>query len=215
MGLIMQRSEALVNEISERSRNDALKRADIEVQTAMKRVSLARESMLEFRNKSNVINPVASASSIATTLTQLMKDKITLENSRGSLSDVMDKTSPTQRILQTQIETLDRQISQLQEKLTSQQSNNVISGQISNFEELQLETQFAEKLLTISQSAYEKARMEQDRQQLYLVSIVKPTVPERATYPYLPTAVPMIFVVCLILWAMVALIIASIKDHLG
>lgn len=213
--LIVQQSEALVNEISERSRNDALKRADSEVQAAMKRVSLARQNMLEFRNKSSVINPITSASSIATTLTQLMRDKLTLESSRGSLSDVMDKNSPTQRILQTQIDTLDKQIAQLQERLTSQQSDNVIAGQISNFEELQLESQFAEKLLSISQSAYEKARMEQNRQQLYLVAIVRPTVPEKAAYPHLSTAIPMIFVVCLVLWGMVALILASIKDHLG
>jgi capsular polysaccharide transport system permease protein len=213
--LIVERSEALVNEISERSRNDALKRADAEVQAAMKRASSARQAMLDWRNKANVINPVSSASSIGTTLTQLMKDKLLLENSRGALSDVMDKNSPTQRLLQTQIDSLDKQIAQLQARLTSQQSENVISGQISTFEELQLETQFAEKILTIAQSAYERARMEQDKQQLYLVPIVRPTVPEKAIYPQLSVAIPMVFAVFLALWGMFSLVIASIRDHLG
>jgi capsular polysaccharide transport system permease protein len=212
--LVLDRSEALINQISERSRNDALKRADAEVQSAMKRLSAARQSMLDFRNKASVINPVTSASSIGTTLTQLMKDKVILESSRGALADVMDKNSPTQRLLQTQIESIDKQIAQLQEKLTSQQSNDVIAGQISNFEELQLETQFAEKLVTIAQSAYEKARIDQDKQQLYLVPIVRPTVPEQATYPRLALTTSMTFLGLTVLWAMVTLIAAAIRDHL-
>lgn len=212
---ILKRSEALVNEISERSRADALKRADIEVQSSIKRLSLARQNMLEFRNKSSVINPVASATSISVTLNQLTRDKLALENTSSTLTGVIDENSPTRRILQTQIDSLDKQIRQLQEKLTSQEKGDVISGQISNFEELQLETQFAEKMVTISQSAYEKARMDQNRQQLYLVPIVRPTVPEEARYPRISVAVPMVFATCLILWSMFALIFASIKDHLG
>jgi capsular polysaccharide transport system permease protein len=213
--MILKRSEALVNEISERSRSDALNRADIEVQSAIKRLGLARQNMLEFRNKSSVINPVSSASSIGTTLNLLTRDKLALENTRSTLSGVIDENSPTRRILQTQIESLDKQIRQLQERLTSQQNSNVISGQISSFEELQLETQFAERMLTISQSAYERARMDQDKQQLYLVPIVRPTLPEEAKYPRVLMAVSMLFVTCVVIWSMLALIIAAIKDHLG
>jgi capsular polysaccharide transport system permease protein len=213
--MIVRRSEALVNEISERSRSDTLKRADAEVQSAMQRVGLARQNMLEFRNKSSVINPIESASSIGKTLTELIRDKLLLENSRGSLSDVIDKNAPTQRMLQVQIDSLNRQIAELQEKLTSQRTDNVISGQISHFEELQLETQFSEKLLTIAQASYEKARMEQDKQQLYLVAVVRPSMPEKPSYPKYLTAIPMIFTVMLVLWGMVSLIIASIRDHMG
>lgn len=213
--MIAKRSEDLVNEISERSRHDTLTRAESEVQSANKRLVAARQNMLDFRNKSSVINPIESASSIGKTLAQLVRDKLTLENSRSTLSEVMDKSSPTQRILQTQIESLDKQIAELQERLTSQRKDNVISGQISSFEELQLETQFAERLLTIAQSAYEKARIDQDRQQLYLVAIVKPTMPEKTSYPRLAIAIPMIFVVFVAFWAMVFLVVASIKDHLG
>lgn len=213
--LIMEQSEILVNEISERSRNDALKRADGEVQAAIKRVSAARQAMLEWRNKASVINPVSSASSINTTLMQLIKDKLLLENSRDALAEAMDKSSPTQRILQTQIDSLDKQITELQSRLTSQQNENVIAGQISTFEELQLETQFAEKLLTIAHSAYERARMDQDKQQLYLIPIVRPTVPEKAIYPRLSVVIPMVFAVFLALWGMFSLVIASVRDHLG
>lgn len=214
--LISNRSEALVNEISERSRSDALNRAEAEVQAANKRVLAARQNMLAFRNKSNVINPVESASSIGKTLSELVRDKLALENSKAALANVMDSASPTQRMLQTQIDSLDKQIGQLREQLTSRQQNeNVISGQISSFEELQLETQFAEKLLTIAQGAYERARMDQEKQQLYLVAIVRPTVPERPAYPRLSIAIPMIFIVFSVLWAMVSLIVASIRDHLS
>lgn len=213
--MIVKRSEVLVNEISERSRTDALKRADSEVQSAMKRVGLARQNMLEFRNKSNVINPLESASAIGKTMTELIRDKLLLENSLNSLSSIIDKDAPTQRMLQVQIDSLNQQIAELQEKLTSQKTDDVISGKISHFEELQLETQFSEKLLTIAQNAYEKARMEQDKQQLYLVAVVRPSMPERPSYPSYLIAIPMIFTILLVLWGMASLIVASVRDHMG
>lgn len=213
---ILHRSELLVNEISERSRRDALLRAEAEVNLALQRLSRIRASLLEFRTESSTIDPVSSATSLSETLTALSREKIKLEGNHESLRGVMDQNAPTMRFLATQIESVEQQIKNLQEKLTSRTKDaGAISGQLAVYEDLQLQSQFAEKLFTISQASFEKARVEQDKQQLYLVTIVRPTMPEEATYPKPLISAGVVFALCFMLWSMVTLVAASIRDHIG
>jgi capsular polysaccharide transport system permease protein len=213
---IVQRSEALVNEISLRSRRDALSRAETEVQLSLQRLAEIRQAMLAFRNKSSTIDPVSSAASLGETLTQLTREKILLESNRASLKGSLNENSPVIRFLTSQIESIDKQIALLRGQLTGDNKEaNTISGQIASYEDLQLQSQFAEKLFEISKSGFEKARAEQDKQQLYLVNVVHPTFPEEASYPRPFTGTAIIFALCGVIWSMVCLVIASIEDHIG
>lgn len=213
--MIVQRSETLINEISERSRRDALLRAEKEVTLAQERLRKAREALLVFRNQNSAIDPVANATSLTSTVAELMSDKIKLENDRASLVGIVSAESPVKRQLDARIGDLNAQIARLRNELTSQKSGTAISGQIAGYEGLQLETQFTEKLYSVAQSAYEQARAEQDKQQLYLAAIVKPTTPEEAYYPRILATTSVVFTVCFVFWSMFALLFASIRDHMG
>jgi capsular polysaccharide transport system permease protein len=213
---IVARGENLVNQISERSRRDAVERAEREVQAALQKLAAIRQALLEFRNRSSNIDPVASATSFAETMTKLMRDKIALENTRESARPQLDANSPIMRVLDTQIASLDTQIKSIQNRLTSQTpDSSTISGQLTDYEDLQLQSQFAEKLFSITQSVFEKARVEQDKQQLYLAMVVPPTLAEEASYPRPLTGSAITFALCLVIWSMFSLVIASIRDHIG
>ncbi|MGH9646374.1 MAG: hypothetical protein ACRD4E_06110, partial [Bryobacteraceae bacterium] len=77
------------------------------------------------------------------------------------------------------------------------------------------EVQFAEKLYSISQASYERARVEQEKQQLYLVRVEQPTLPQVSAYPKVFLDAVAMFAVCFVLWSMVNLMIATVKDHMG
>ena len=213
--LVVERSESLVNDISQRSRRDTLARAESELDLAKERVRKAREALLAFRNTSKSIDPVADATSIGETIRSLMQEKGKVENDRASLVGVVSEESPVKRQLDARISNLDAQIAKLQEQLTTQSENPAISGQIASFEALQLEAQFAEKLYAVNQTAYEQARVEQEKQQLYLATIVKPTIPQEASYPRFKADSAVVFAVCFVLWSMASLLIAAIRDHMG
>ena len=212
---IIQSSERLVNEITERSRHDAIVRAESEVALAQERLRNARQALLAFRNQSNSIDPVASAVSLGTTITALTREKSKLENDRAGMVGVTSAESPVKRQLDARIGNLETQISELQEQLTNQKQDTAISSQLAKYEDLQLESQFGEKLYAIAQTAYEQARAEQEKKQLYLVTIVKPTMPEEAYYPRIWVGSAVIFAVCFVFWSMAALVFASIRDHMG
>jgi capsular polysaccharide transport system permease protein len=88
-----------------------------------------------------------------------------------------------------------------------------VSSQIATFENLELEEKFTERMYTIAQAAYEKARQEREKQLLYLVVVVHPTMPESATYPQVPLTTSLVFSTLLVSWGIVALLTAAIKDQ--
>jgi capsular polysaccharide transport system permease protein len=212
---VVKRSEALVNEMSDRSRRDALKRAEGEIEVARARLRETQKAMLAFRNETSVVDPQAAALTVGDMIVRLTREKMTLEANRATTAGQVTDESPTRRVLNAQIEAIENQIATLKERLTSQSSNNTISGQIASFEDLQLDAGFAQRMYSIAQSIYDKARVEQESQQLYVVTVVRPTLPEQVAYPRLFTDTLLIFVVCLILWSMVALVVASINEHVG
>lgn len=213
--LVMNRSERLVNELSERSRRDALTRAEGEVDTARARLRKAQDQVTAFRNRTSIVDPKASATSIGELIVQLTREKLKLENDRAAMVGIIASDSPTQRVLNAQIEAMNKQIVNLQEQLTSETQRDTMSGQIANYEDVQLEALFAEKLYSIAQSAYEKARIDQERQQLYVVTIVRPTLAEQSFYPRVLADTGLLMFACFVLWGMIALVIASVRDHAG
>lgn len=212
--LILQRSEQLVNQISDRSRADALRRADAEVQLAQDRLRDAREALLDYRNRTNILNPEQSATSIGKMVAELILEKLKLENEMASVGNSLSADAPTTQITRARVANLDTQIKALQEKMTSERQNSALSEQIAGYEERQLKQQFAEKLYEIAQASYERAREEQEKQQLYFVNIVRPTLPEEAAYPRRVVDTALVFSVCLVLWSMVALMVAAVRDHM-
>jgi len=212
--LIVGRTEKLVNEMSDRIRGDALERATAEVDAAQARLSKARQALLEFRNRESLLDPMLSATSLGTNITALMKERISLENQQATLRGVVAAESPTMRVLTAQVAAIDKQIGSLKERLTSRTEKDAISAQIGDYETLQLEVQFAEKLYEIAQSGYEHARSEQERQHLYLVEVVRPARAELTSHPRVVRDTAAFFAVFLVLWSMVALVVASVRDHL-
>ena len=79
----------------------------------------------------------------------------------------------------------------------------------------EIELQFAEKLYSIAQDSYDAARREQEKQQLYLVTVERPNSPEKASYPRIFLDTMTVLIAALVLWSMVALLVASVRDHLG
>jgi len=212
---ILSKSEELVNAISERSRQDALARAKGELNRAEERLRQSQLALLVFRNQEKLIDPSLSAQSLGELISKLTQERVVLENNRATLRRSIDQNSPTIRVLSAQIDAIDKQIEGIKNQLTSNGQGSTVSAQISGYENLQIEAQFAEKIYSIAQASYEKARVEQEKQQLYLVTIDRPSQPQKATYPRIFLDTLTIFAACFILWSMMTLLVATVRDHMG
>ncbi|WP_457798020.1 hypothetical protein [Methylocystis sp. S23] len=211
---IVRLSEELVNKITLRNRGDALARAESEVSLARQKLADTREKVLQFRNENFLIDPGSRASSLGEMIVKLTMERIDLVNALSTAASSLSNDAPSQRFQRTRLAAIDQQIADLKRKLTDSQGSDVVSAQIASYEKLKLEEQFAERLYAISQSAYESARQDLQRQQLYLVTIVTPTMPESATYPKVVGNTILLFCTLLIVWAILALVAASVQEQL-
>ena len=210
---IVDLSEHLVNEISKRSRTDSVERGEAEVRLAQEKLARARQQLLQFRNANVLIDPITKAKSIGEMIGKLKLERLELDNNLQSLSGILTADAPSQRLQRTRLETIDKQIVALQQKLTDTKGDDTVSSQLATFENLELDEKFTERMYTVAQAAYEKARQERERQLLYLIVVVRPTMPESATYPQVPLTTSLVFSSLLVIWGIGALLTAAIKDQ--
>src|SRR5262249_25381638 len=144
------------------------------IEMAEGRLRKARAALADFRNTHGLLDPILTAKTVNDNIGKLLQDRVVLENNRASLGSSVSPDSPTVRVLSAQISAIDQQIANLRSQLTSQSKSDALSMQIAGYESRQLEVQFAEKLHSIAQDAYNAARREQERQQLYLVTVEQP-----------------------------------------
>lgn len=211
---IIGASERLINEISERSRRDAVGRALHEVSVAADKLAKTRDKLTVFRDKSASIDPATRAKNLAELIAKLTLDKIDIENSLSTLQGSLREDSPTQRIQRARLSVIDEQIAGLNKSLTDPNNDSAVSAQLSTYERLKLDEQFDELMYTIAQSSYQRARQELERQQLYLVTVVRPLTPQQATYPKIFVSTLLLFAGLFIFWSIGALIAASVNDQM-
>lgn len=211
---IVRLSEELVNKITLRNRSDALSRAELEVTLSRQMLAEAREKTLQFRNKNVLIDPGSRATSIGELMGKLTLERIDIVNALSTFSSSLSGDAPSQRLQRTRLAAIDQQLAELKKKLTDSNASDTVSAQIASYERLKLDEQFAEKLYSIAQSSYHRARQELEKQQLYLITVVEPTLPESATYPKVVVNTLLLFSALLVTWAAISLIYASIEDHM-
>jgi len=206
-------SEKLVNTISIRNRTDAVERAREEVRHSAQALADVRLQLLQFRNENGLVDPASRAASLGEMINKLTLEKIEIENTLSTLSDKLSSDSPSQRFQRSKLTALNDQIAKLKNDLTGLHTSNTVASQLSGYERIKLEEQFAEKIYTISQNVFLRARQELDKQQLYLALVVAPSLPESATYPKAAADSFLLFATLFIIWSIGALIVASINDQ--
>ncbi len=208
---LVAKSETLVNTISRRNREDALQRANSEVERAIAALADARTQILSFQQRNKTIDPVESAKQVASLVSTLSVKKIELESQLAAAELAGVKGRPGDTYVQTQLDVVNKQIVDLEAVLTGE-GEGTVSGLLKDFEILKLREQFAEQIYVLARTSFEEARRKLDRQQLYVVVIVPPVKPEEALYPRPFMDAGVIFLGLFVVWGVVCLLVASVKD---
>ena len=215
---VLKESEELVNTLSEKSRQDSLAFARKELKNAENKLKVARTDVREFREKEQSLSPEKNAESKLTLVEELEADRARAEAYLQSLRLELPENAPKIQVAKYKVSALKRQVSK--ERQRSARSNGskdakTMSAIISKYEELITEQGFAERSYEASLLNIETARIDATRKQRYLTMIVYPKLPEEPIKPNQPYDYIVLFIVCLLLWGILSLILASIRDHAG
>lgn len=213
---LLQSAEALVNRLSERARNATLQIANQEAEVAERRVQEARASLVRFREQERELDSAGAVQSAVALRGQLEGQ---LAQARAELTErlkFMRPDNPALQATRNRIEALERQIIAERSRHTEGAASGgegVLSRQLAAFERLMLEREFADRQLASATASLEAARVEAQRQQIFLSRIAEPNLAVYPLYPKKLTNLASIFVGLSIAYGIGWLLIVGMREH--
>ena len=213
---VLARSEALVNAMNERSRNDAVELAHREVKRAEERVKAAQIALKKFRDVHATLDPKTTAAGLQDIVVRLETEATSLRTKIAETSSYMRPNTPVLKAYRQRLAAVEEQLAQEKQRVagTSAAESN-LSSLVAGYEELSREAEFAQQQLIAAMGTLERARVEQATQSRYVVAYQQPTLPDESLYPR-----PLLFTLytfggALIVLGLLSLIWASIREHAG
>jgi capsular polysaccharide transport system permease protein len=207
---LLEMSENLVNQLNERGRQDMIRFASAEVAIAEKKAKAAALAVSSYRNLKGVFDPEKQSALQLQQVSKLQDDLIT---TKIQLAQTLTLTRDNPQIpaLQKKLETLQTEIDSETAKVAG--GDRSLSNKSAEYEGLALERGFAEKQLAAALTSLEQARNDALRKQLYLERIVQPSKPDVAMEPRRVRNVLATFVLGLIVWGVLAILLAGVREH--
>lgn len=215
---VLRLSEALVNRLSERARQDALRSARAEVARIEERLRKTLRRMRRFREVNQNVDPAQSVSAQVTRLSTI-ESQLNVEKAQlAAQMAFMNADAPAVQFTKAKIKALEAQAAEERLKFGKGQSDDTsgvsnLSRVVEDYQALATDLEFTQKAYLSAQTSLERARINADQQQRYLATFVPPSLPEKALYPQRVANSFVAAVLFLCAWAIGVLAVYSVRDH--
>ena len=211
---IVQFSEELVNTLSNRIESDSLRAARQEVEIAFEKVKKSDLALTGFRTTNTSINPAAETSALLGIVSGMEASLATAKAELSEKRAFMKESSAGVKTLRNKVAALNRQLEEEKKRLVSKDGEGM-NRLISDYQPLALEQELAQQQYASALTSLELARVEAQRKKLYLVSFVKPGLPEKALKPERLLNVLTVFVYSFLAFSIGGLMWSALRDHIG
>ena len=177
---LLSMSEDLVNRLNGRLQTDAIASSAAEVRNAQERLITAQTRLTEFQNRELTVDPVRNAVALAELIARLSAE---LGVVQAQIAEMKNGTSASPQLggLQRKAVALQQQISDERRRIADDRDG--LATRIATYERLQLEREFARRMLANSEAELLRSRNDAARQMLYLERVVEPQLSDHATLP--------------------------------
>ncbi|WP_223294616.1 capsule biosynthesis protein [Nitratidesulfovibrio vulgaris] len=212
---VLAKSEALVNAMSRRAKEDAITLAMSEVKTAEARVRKAQEALRVFRNRSGMLDPASTAGGLQGIVSQLESETVKVRAEIAEASSFMSKDAPALVGLRARLMAVEKQLISEKLRMAGEARPGSLTSFAGEYEDLQTENEFARQQLVSAMTSLETARVKAEAKSRYVVAFQSPALPDESLYPrpFLFTAY--VLVGALMLTGLFSLIISAVREHAG
>lgn len=217
---VLTLSEGLINDLSERARQDALKTANAEVIRMERRLRDRLARMHKFRDQNQSIDPAGMAAAQISRLSHIEAQLNAAKAELAAQLSFMNQKAPAVIYTQAKIRALEKQAAEERSKsgtgngaVQSGGKKGTLSDLVQDYQALATDLEFAQKAYLSAQTGLEQARINATRQQRYLATFVRPSLPEEAIYPKRIVNSLIIAFFALCLWCIVVMTYYAIRDH--
>lgn len=208
--VLLEQSEALVNRMNERGRQDMIKYARAEVTVAADQAKAAAQALSRYRNTQGVVDPERQATVQLQQVAKLQDELIATTTQLAQLR-AFTPSNPQIPALQNRARTLQGEIDKETGKAAGGQRS--LANKSGDFQRLVLESEIANKQLSSAMASLENARNEAQRQQVYLERIAQPSLPDVAQEPRRLRNILATIALGLVAWGILSMFLAGVREH--
>ncbi len=203
-------SEQLINELNERARRDALDTARREVDRAEQRIAQTQSELTAYRVKQKMLDPKSASAGVLELIGQMNAAQT---NARAQLGELLKNSpnSPQIPLVKTRIASLDKLIAEERAKLSGETDSVVV--ELDRVRTPEPPARAGEKALASAFTSLEAARIEAQRQQLYLETIAQPNLADYPLYPKRIVSFVTVVATCLLAYGIAWLLVANVREH--
>ena len=211
---ILVLSEQLVNRLSERAKKNTLEFAKAEVEEYRAKAIETLSLMAAFQERVQQVDPEAFAVARSKIEAALEGELTGLETQLDLMRKSLSEDAPGIALGKERTAVLAAKLAKERAKSTMSQGGESAAQILSGFAKVKLETEFAAKAYLSSLKSLEFARMEAQKQTIFLETFDEPRVPDSSEYPRRLTNTFVVFVSSLLIWAVGGLMIAAAREHI-
>ena len=208
---LLSMGEARINELNKRTFQNQIADSKRELALAEGALSQAQTRLTAFRRTQGDIDPAGSGKAQLGLVTDVEGNVVSARSKLASMGRFLSKSSPQYRAQDAQVAALEAQLVRQASRLAG--SGSSIASSLGNYEDLVIRKEFASQRYTVAAGAYEQARSEALKQQLYLTRVVDPNMPVKSEFPQRGKRVTTVFFSLLIAYAIGWLLVAGVREH--
>jgi capsular polysaccharide transport system permease protein len=207
---LLELSEALVNRMNERGRQDLIRSAALEVSNAETKAKAAGLALSAYRTAKGVVDPERQATAQLQQVAKLQDELIATKTQLAQLK-AFTPQNPQIPAMRLRAKSLQAEMDTETGKVTGGERS--LSNKAAGYQRLALEREFADKQLGSAMVSLEQARNEAQRKQVYLERIVQPSLPDLAMEPRRLRSILATFALGLVAWGILSMLLAGVREH--
>lgn len=215
---VVAESEARINALSEQAREDAMRYAREDVEDALERLGSAREALTIFRTRTRIVDPAADIQGRMGVMNNLQQQLAEALISYDMLSGTTRESDPRLINAGQRIDVIRERIAIERQTFASDNTDTGAVGEdyptlIAEYENLNVNREFAEVTYRAALMALEAARDDAARNSRYLAVYIKPTLSGSSQYPRYWIIAGLTGLFLLLVWSIGVLVYYSIRDR--
>lgn len=208
---LLKASESFINRLNDRARKDTVAFAEQHVQTAERFVKEASDKLMEYRTKNGVFD-LKEQTAVQMSLVSKLQDELIMIQTQLDQIRAVTPENPQIAGLKARERSLRKEIERQMFSIAGR-DNNSIASKAAEYQRLYIENDLAEKQLAAALASLEAAKAEAERKQLYLEVVSPSSLPDMPQGPRRFYNIIATFVIGMMIYGILRLLIASIREH--
>jgi capsular polysaccharide transport system permease protein len=208
---LLSLGEERINQMNRRAYADAVTLARRQLDEAERDLGQVQGQLTGFRQAERDPNPVGTAQAQTQLVSELTARLVEARAGRATTARLIGTRNPQYAALDQQVRSLEAQVAGQSGRLAG--GSNTIAAGLGNYERLQLQRDTLARRYETASTAYEQARQQAVKQNLYVVRIVDANLPVKSLYPRRGLILLTLLATLLVVYGIGWLIVAGVREH--